>query len=183
MRRRTAPLAAPALALALGCAGAPARPAGAVPYRFPPAFAASQVVTIEGVGEPREMIASVRRDGDEYEVTLFDPVFQAPLLAARAGAGGVSEELLAPGPRPGDGKRLLELLREVYGQEYAEQEGTAQAQGRSGRALLAGLNGTGGACRFPAEIEIAPRGGPVRVTVRTTDVACPAVGADVKIPR
>jgi hypothetical protein len=162
---------------ALGCAGAPVRPAGAVPYRFPAAFEASQVVTIEGAGERREMIASVRRAGDDYQVTLFDPVFQVPLLAARAGGGAVTEELFTPGPRPGDGKRLVELLREVYGQEYAEAGGAAAARGRSGQARLAGLPPAGGACRFPTEIEIAPRVGAVRVAVRTTDVACGPEGA------
>ncbi|HVO17976.1 MAG TPA: hypothetical protein VMU15_01890 [Anaeromyxobacter sp.] len=177
MRPGRALLAAAALAAAPGCAGAPVRPAGAVSYRFPRAFEGSQVVTILGAGERREMIASVRRAGDDYEVTLFDPVLQVPLLAARARAGVVTEELLTPGPRPGDGKRLVELLREVYGQEYGESDGAALAQGRSGRARLTGLPPGGGPCRFPREIEIAPRTGAVRVAVRTTDLACPAGGA------
>ena len=176
MRRGRAPLAAAALAAALGCAGARVPPAGAVSYRFPRAFEGSQVVAIEGAGERREMIASVRRAGDDYEVTLFDPVLQVPLLTARARGRVVTEEFFTPGPRPGDGKRLVELLREVYGQEYRESAGAALAQGRSGQARLAGVPPGGGPCRFPREIEIAPRVGAVRVAVRTTDVACPAGG-------
>jgi hypothetical protein len=157
--------------VASGCAGVAARPAGTT-YRFPVAFEASQVVTIDAGGERREVIASVRRAGDDYQVTLFDPVFQVPLLGAAASGGKVTEELLAPGPRPGDGKQLLELLREVYGQDYAERAGAAVAQGRSGRTTLAGLPPAGGACRFPREIAITPRLGAMRFAVRTTDVAC-----------
>ena len=163
---------AAAAALGLGCAGAGTHGAGPVPYRFPPAFRASQVVTVQQAGEPHELIASVRRSGDEQDVTLFDPVFAAPLLSARIRGGEVSEELLAPGPRSGDGKRLAELLREVFGREYAERGGAAEAGGRAGVARLAGLPPEPAGCRFPAEIEFIPRVGDLRVRVRTLDVAC-----------
>jgi hypothetical protein len=161
-----------AAAAASGCAGAPVRPVGASTYRFPAAFEASQVVTLEVGGERHEFIASVRRTGDDYQVTLFDPIFEVPLLGAAASGGKVTEELLAPGPRPGDGTRLLELLREVYGQDYAELAGAAEARGRSGSARLNGLPPAGEACRFPREIAITPRLGAMRFAVRTTDVAC-----------
>jgi hypothetical protein len=171
--RRWGPAAAlAALAgLALGCAGVGSRGA-APPYRFPTDFRASQVVALEEPGGRHELIASVRRSGDEHQVTLFDPVFAVPLLSARAQGGEVSEELLAPGPRPGDGKRLAELLRDVFGRDYVERGGTAEASGWSGRARLSGLPPGSAACRFPAEIEMVPRIGQVRVRVRTLDVTC-----------
>jgi hypothetical protein len=162
---------AAAAALAFGCAGAGAEGPGAARYRFPTAFRATQVVAMEEPGGRHELIASVRRSGDEEEVTLFDPIFGVPLLNARARRGEVSEEILAPGPRPGDGKRLAELMRDVFSRDYAERDGAAEARGWTGTARLSGLPPEA-ACRFPAEIEIIPRMGQVRVRVRTVDVDC-----------
>lgn len=157
---------------AVGCAGV--QGTGAVTYRFPQALRASQVVVLEREGQRHEFIASVRRAGADVEVTLFDPVFAIPLLHARAQGGEVSEELLAPGPRPGDGKRLAGLLRDVFSRGYAEAGGAARADGWMGKVRLAGLPAEPGECRFPQEIELRPRAGGAVVQVKTLDVACGA---------
>jgi hypothetical protein len=163
-----------ALAVLLGCAGAPARPGAGSVYRFPRAFEASQVVTLEAGGERREVLASLHRAGADYEVTLFEPVFSAPLLTASARGEALHEELLMPGPRPGDGTRLLALLRDVYGRAYPlDGAGRAEVRGELGRYELSGLAAAPAACPFPDRIEIAPRLGP-RVAVRTVEVGCSA---------
>jgi hypothetical protein len=154
------------------CACAGAQGAGAITYRFPQELRASQVVVLESEGERHEFIASVRRAGADVEVTLFDPVFAVPLLHARAQGGEVTEELLAPGPRPGDGKRLAGLLRDVFSRGYAETDGAARADGWMGKVRLAGLPAEPGECRFPEEIELRPRAGGAVVQVKTLDVAC-----------
>ncbi|HYD39813.1 MAG TPA: hypothetical protein VEB43_03205 [Anaeromyxobacter sp.] len=161
-----------ALVLATACASAGARGPGAQEYRFPRAFAASQVVAVNAGGERREFIASVRRSGAAHEVTLFDPVFAAPVLTARAEGRAVTEELLAPGPRAGDGVRLVKLLRDVFARRYAERGGEAEAGGWTGRVRLTGLAPEPGPCRFPAEIELAARGGAGSVRVRTLEAEC-----------
>lgn len=171
MTRRALVLALAASATAAaGCAGA--RGAGTSPYRFPPAFQASQVVTVVEPGGRHEFIASVRRSAEGGEVTLFDPVFSVPLLVARTRGGEASEELLAPGPRPGDGKRLAELLRDVFGGEYALRGADAQAGVAGASVRLTGVPPEGTPCRFPASIQVAPRLGGVRVEARTVDVGC-----------
>jgi len=164
---------AAALALAAACAGVPAGPGG---WAFPASFDANQVVVAEardGAGT-WELVASLRRRGADYEVTLFDPVFGAPVLAASLRDGRASEQVLAPaGIRAGDGERLVETLREIYGQRYpAESGGATGAETLRQRTTLAAISG-GTGCRFPATIEIRPRAGPVeRLEVRTIEVRC-----------
>ncbi len=172
MRRPAACACACALALATACAGPGLRGPGAAEYRFPRMFAASQVVAVTAGGERMEFIASVRRSGDVHEVTLFDPVFAAPVLTARAAGREVSEQLLAPGPRAGDGVRLVRLLRDVFARSYAERGGEAEAGGWTGRVRLTGLAPEPAPCRFPAELALAARGGAGSVRVRTLDVQC-----------
>src|SRR5512147_3182559 len=123
-----------AAALALACAGPGTHGAGGAPYRFPAVFQVSQVVTVEEPNGKHELIASVRRSQDGLRVSLFDPVFNVPLLSAQVERGEVSEELLTPGPRPGDGKRLAGLLAEVFSRRYDERGGAAEATGRVGVA-------------------------------------------------
>lgn len=167
---RRAPVA---LALAAACAAAPRAPAG---WAFPAAFDVNQVVRVEGRDGSWELVASLRRRGADYEVTLFDPIFGAPVLTASLMAGRASEEVLAPpgaGIRPGDGSRLVETLRGVYGQRYPSEEGgRTAAEGMRLAVALSAISGEPG-CRFPGAIEIRPRAGPVdRLEVRTLEVRC-----------
>jgi hypothetical protein len=129
-------------------------------------------VAVTTGGDRREFIASVRRSGAVHEVTLFDPVFAAPVLRARAEGSAVTEELLVAGPRAGDGVRLVKLLRDVFARSYAERGGEAEAGGWTGRVRLAGLAGEAAPCRFPTELALDVRGGAASVRVRTLDVAC-----------
>jgi len=165
--------AAALLALAAACATVPAGPGG---WAFPASFDANQVVRIEGRDGSWELVASLRRRGDDYEVTLFDPVFSAPVLTASLRGGQASERVLAPagaGVRPGDGERLVETLREIYGERYPAEEGGRTAAGSLRvHTALSGIAGEAG-CRFPGAIEIRPRAGPVeRLEVRTIEVRC-----------
>lgn len=151
-----------------GCATPSTRGTGPLSYRFPEAFTASQVVEVEQGGTRLQFLASVRRDGPDCRVTLFDPVFSVPLVEARLEGGKASEELLAPGPRPGDGRRLVQLLAEVFGRAYPEREGEAEATTIIGAVHLAGLPPPEQACRLPAQIQLLPRPGLV-VRVRTVE--------------
>lgn len=161
-----------ASALLAACAGPGAGRPGRAEYSFPRAFEASQLVAVTAGGERRELLASVRRSGDDLQVTLFDPVFAVPVLSARAQGRTITEERLAPGPRAGDGVRLVRLLRDVLSRRYAEGAGTPEAGGWAGRVRLSALPPATTPCRFPAEIEVAPRGSGTIVRVRTLDVAC-----------
>lgn len=161
-------------ALALACAGAAPRP-GERTYRFPEAFEATQVVTVALDSGPQEALASVRRRGADYEVTLFEPTFAAPLLTAAARGGAVSEELLVAGPRRGDGLRLVKLLADVFGRAYrAGADGRGEARGSLGAYALDGLPGPG-PCAFPAAVDVSPTLGlGPHVHARTVDVSCGA---------
>jgi len=163
-----------ALMLSPGCAGLSQGSAG---YVFPSHFEVTQVVTMAPErGETREFVGSVRRAGGDFVVTLFDPVFSFPLLTASYQAGRVTEEAHAPGLESGQGRRLVELLRDVYGQRYSvvDEGGTAAGAGGASYGLV-GIPGPGSSCRFPLAIEILPRKGMgPRVSVRTLDVACSA---------
>ena len=163
-----------ALMLSPGCAGLSHGSAG---YAFPSHFDVTQVVTVAPErGETREFVGSVRRAGGDFVVTLFDPVFEVPLLTASYRAGRVTEETHAPGLESGQGRRLVELLRDLYGQHYSVVDDGGTAVGTDDASYrLVGIPGPGSSCRFPLAIEILPRKGMgPRVSVRTVDVACRA---------
>ncbi len=173
MRTRRSCLCASLVALA-GCAAVPRGGAGSG-YRFPQAFEVTQLVKLSlGRDGARELLASVRRSGDDYDVTLFDPVFASPVLTASIRGTEAREETLARGPRPGDGIRLVELLRDLHEHRYAcTAAGVAEASTARVSYRLSQLPSPAAACRFPAVIEVIPRIGlGPRVHVRTIDVSC-----------
>lgn len=166
--------AALAVALAAACAGVrPAAPA----WTFPDAFDATQVVSASGDGPPMELVASLRRRGGDYEVTLFDPVFGAPLLSAavRGGAHEVREIGPAIG-RAGEARRLLDVLASVYGRAYPAPREDATGASTLAYAIRLSEFGAPGDCAFPGRIDVTASGG-ARVEVRTLEVTCTAPGS------
>jgi hypothetical protein len=167
-RRARALLPVAAAAALAGCAGA--RPAGPV-WSFPEAFDATQAVSVRGAGPARDLVASLRRRGGDYEVTLFDPIFGAPLLSAARRGGQVSIEASGPAAgREAEARRLVEVLADVYGGAYPAPRGGA-SEGRAGRLAvrLSGVAPRDG-CPFPERVDVSARG--VSVEVRTLDVTC-----------
>lgn len=167
-RRRLAPLGLAAL-LAAGCAARAARPSAVVGH-LPDRYRAAQVIRVTMASGAYDFLASVVREGRHVEVVLFDPALQVPLLRAVGDGDEASETVLAPGVPPGNGERLVELLRRLHEAGY-------DADGAAGdgawRFTLSGFDGPPG-CRFPARILVEHRHGGPRVEVETTDVACDA---------
>lgn len=162
-----------ALAVLAACAGIP--PGACDAYEFPGSFDATQAVTVTLEGRTQELLASLRRRGDDFEVTLFDPVFSFPVLSSSSHAGVASEIRHVESLRPGDGKRLLELLRSVYEARYpGPKAGGAEAATAALRFRLGQLPDDA-PCRFPGTIEVSPRfGSGPHVHVRTVEVGCGA---------
>jgi hypothetical protein len=162
-------------ALALGCAHAGASGAA---FAFPAAFDANQLVTIQTGGETRELIASLRRRGADYDVTLFDPVFAVPILSASARDGAVRVEGGAGGLGADRAEQLLSLLADLYGRTFrATGPDRFEARSRRFAYALAGVRPRDGQ-PFPDVIEVASRGGPeVRLRVETIDVSGVPPGA------
>jgi len=168
MRRAAGALAA---LVAAGCAGPRATGSG---FAFPDAFEANQLVTVRTGDETRELLASLRRAGEDHEVTLFDPVFAVPLLSASTRGGSFTVH----GPRgPGadDVARLLALLGDLYDRSY-RPAGADRFEAKSGMFTfrLFGVSSRG-SCSFPDRIEVEPRvGSAVHLDVVTIDVSCGA---------
>jgi hypothetical protein len=172
VRRR---LCTAAALLAAACAGAPRGRPGQEEYGFPEAFEVTQVVTLASGDERREMLASLRRQGGDYEVTLFDPAFAVAILSASRRAGVVSEEPFAQGVRPGDGKRLVDMLVRLYAEVFpAPRGGVTAATSGAFSYRLSAIPDAGSHCRFPGLIAIGPRLGATgpRIDARTVEVRC-----------
>lgn len=165
--RRAAPLLA---ALAAACAHAP--PPGA-PFAFPDAFEANQLVEIATADGRREVVASLRRRGADFEVTLFDPVFTIPLLSASTRGGDLRVEGSAPGLPEDAGPQLLALLADLYGRTFrAVGADRLEARSRRFAYALLGVRPRDG-CPFPDRIEVSPRrGAALHLRVVTIDVSC-----------
>ncbi len=170
--RRLAAAATALLALACAHGGSPAGPA----FAFPGAFDANQLVEIRTAGETREVLASLRRRGGDFDVTLFDPVFAVPLLSASSRGGAVHVEAgPAPGrgPGPEEATQLLSLLADLYGRTF-RAAGADRFETSSGRFRfgLVGVRPRDG-CPFPDRIEVSPRlGSAVHLRVDTIEVSC-----------
>jgi hypothetical protein len=157
---------------AAACAGAPAR--ARHDFAFPDSFDVNQVVTARVEGVAQELVASLRRRGAEYEVTLFDPAFGVPLLSASLAGGSVTIASAAGPLRRDDAERLLAMLGDLYAQRFRAR-GPDRLEAKSGRFVyrLAGLRSREG-CAFPDRIDVAPRmGSAVVIEVVTLDVSCP----------
>jgi hypothetical protein len=164
-----------AAAVALAAAGcATAGRGGAPAFAFPGAFDANQVVTVRAEGVDREFLASLRRRGDAYDVTLFDPALAVPLWSASSRGGKVTVER-AEGIRASDSARLLGLLGELYAASYRDAGGgRLEARSRTAVFRLDGVRPRDG-CDFPDRIAVAPRlGSAFDLKVVTLDVSCPA---------
>ncbi len=156
----------------IACASVPQVPSG---YTFPESFEVTQVVEVDA-GRPgsRQFVASLKRVGGDYEVTLFDAVFDSPLLNASAHSGTVTVEARSPGVDARFGYRLVELLRDLYGRNYPPaSDGATESTAGAVAVRLAGVPASASACRFPSTIEvIPPLGGGSPLLVRTIDIAC-----------
>jgi hypothetical protein len=171
LSRRAAALALAALAAA-GCAGV--RPAaGAAGFRFPESFDATQAVTVDAPDGKVELLASLRRRGADYEVTLFDPVFATPLLGASLSGGVFRVDASGPGVTAREAERLVEVLRDVYAGSYPlPVSGTTVARGHGIAITLTDVD-AGAPCPFAGRIDVRPRfGAAPAVAVRTLDVSC-----------
>ena len=146
-------------------------------FHFRNELAVTQTVEVDAAGGRHAFLASLRRHGDEIEVTLFDPVFAAPMLSAAWRRGKAEETLLAAGARPGDGKRLIELLREVYAMNYPPPA-SGRTRATSSRVAVE-LEGFGRApCDFPDRMVLEARVGPAfEVRVETVSVILNRLGA------
>ena len=157
---------------ALACAGVPRAPRG---YSFPAAFEVTQVVSVDQ-GRPggREFLASLRRIGDDYDVTLFDAALEVPLLSVSVREGAVNVQVMAPGMDGAFGHRLLALLQDLYGRDFPPPlEGRTEDDTETFAVHLAGLPGRNSPCPFPSTIQVVPhRIGDPRLLVRTIDVGC-----------
>jgi hypothetical protein len=168
-RRLTAGVAALS---ALACASVPRAHGG---YSFPGSFDVTQVVTVDqDPGGSLELLASLRRDDDEYEVTLFDGALAVPLLSASVRSGARSVQVLAAEMDDAFGLRLLGLLQDLYRRDFpASVAGRTESDSGTFTVRLDGVPGSGSPCRFPSTIEVVPRrNGDPRLLVRTIDVAC-----------
>ena len=169
IRRATAGVAAVA---ALACASVPRAPGG---YSFPESFDVTQVVTVDQGRTGRlEFLASLRRAGDDYEVTLFDGALEVPLLTASVRSGTSSVKLLAAGMDGAFGLRLLALLQDLHRRDFPPSvEGRTENDTEPFTVRLDGVPASSSPCRFPSTIEIVPhRDDDPRLLVRTIDVAC-----------
>ena len=169
IRRVTTGVAALA---ALACASLPRAPGG---YSFPGSFDVTQVVTVDpGRPESREFLASLRRVGDDYEVTLFDGALGFPLMSASVRSGARNVQVMAAGMDGAFGLRLLALLEDLYRRDFpASVGGRTENDTGTFTVRLDGVPGPGSPCRFPLTIEVVPhRDGDPRLLVRTVDVAC-----------
>ncbi|WP_242392179.1 hypothetical protein [Anaeromyxobacter oryzisoli] len=162
---------AAALVLGAACAAIPRGERRS--YEFPPSFDATQAVTVTLEGRTQELVASLRRRGDDFDLTLFDPVFSFPLLTSSSHGGVATEVRHVERVRPGDGKRLVELLVLVYETRYPlPVAGAAEASVGAVRSRLEQLPGDA-PCQFPGVILVSPRfGAGPQVSVRTVEVLC-----------
>ncbi len=169
IRRVTAGVAAVA---ALACASVPRGHGG---YSFPGSFDVTQVVTVDQDRTGSlEFLASLRRVGDDYEVTLFDGALEVPLMSASVRSGARNVQVMAAGMDGAFGLRLLELLQDLYRRDFpASVEGRTESDTGTFTVRLDGLPRSSSPCRFPSTIEVVPhRSGDPRLVVRTIDVAC-----------
>lgn len=170
MRSRPASLALAAL-LGSACSGRPARPDGPG-WQLPGSYRANQVVHLTTPEGTLDFLASVVRRGDDVDVVLFDPALQVPLLRATSGPGGITETAYVDGVPPGNGRRLVELIRTMNGLSFLP-EGPA-SHGAAGGGWRFTLSEPVGAssCRFPGRILVEHRLGGPHIEVETTDVDC-----------
>jgi len=168
-RRLTAAVAALA---ALACASVPRAPGG---YSFPGSFDVTQVVTVDQDRTGSlEFLASLRRVGDDHEVTLFDGALGFPLMSASMRSGASDVQVMAAGVDGAFGLRLLALLQDLYRRDFpASVEGRTESDTGDFTVRLDGVPRSSSPCRFPSTIEVVPhRNGDPRLLVRTIDVAC-----------
>lgn len=165
---------ASALALVLaaaGCAGLRGGARGAE-WSFPLRYEANQAVSVTTGGEQRDLVASVRRDGAEIEVTLFDPALAVPVLSGWQRAGAIGEQRHVDSIPSGYGERLVRLLADLHGRTFDVTDARdGEARGFGVRYRIEGLSGEAG-CRFPRLIEVTPSGPAPRVRVETLDFGC-----------
>ncbi|MDR0965969.1 MAG: hypothetical protein LBM75_05645 [Myxococcales bacterium] len=141
---------------------------------FPLDFALIQVVEVQPEqGAPMSFLASLRRQGSDFELTLLDPIVQRPLYEAHTKEGRLIETRPLPEEARGLGALLFGALRQLFESDRFEQR-------------EAGLRFTGSrfefefepwpddaACPFPAEIRMWTRGSPkLRAVAKTEDIAC-----------
>lgn len=174
--RRAAPLAAVVGLLAAGCAAVPL--AGSTAWSFPARYEANQLVTAD-LGDARhDLVASVRRDGGDVEVTLFDPALAVPILAARLHGGEAEETRWVEAVPAGYGERLVRLLADLHASPYRVSP-DGEGEGRAGGVRFRVGDFAGEPpCRFPRRVEVLPRGPGPRIRVETLDVACGAGPAE-----
>lgn len=158
--------------LAVACAHVPSPGA---PFAFPEAFDANQLVEIATTNGAHQVVASLSRRGRDLEVTLFDPVFTAPLLSASTRAGEVRVHASAPGLPENAAPQLLALLVDLYDRTFrGAGAGRFEARSRRFAYALVGVRLRDG-CSFPDWVEASTRRGPaLHLRVTTLDVSCPA---------
>ena len=148
--------------------------ANAVALGFPADFSLLQVVAVEQGEVKMDFLASLRRQGEAFELSMLDPVLQRPIYEAHTDARGrLVETRPLPDEARGLGAMLFESLRRFFAAEAFERAGEALVF-RGDRFLFEFEPwDAGAACPFPAEIRMRTRGGPaMRVTARTEDVVC-----------
>lgn len=170
---RTAPLAGLVVGLlAVGCAGVPL--AGSTEWSFPARYEANQLVMADLGDSRHDLVASVRRDGGDVEVTLFDPALAVPILAARLHDGEAEETRWVEAVPAGYGERLVRLLADLHASPYpVSPDGEGERSAGGVRFRVGDLAGEP-PCRFPRRVEVVPRGPGPRIRVETLDVACGA---------
>lgn len=171
-RRSAGALVAAVLAplLSAGCAAVPI--AGSTEWSFPPRYEANQLVSVDLGDSRHDLVASVRRDGGDVEVTLFDPALAVPLLAARLHDGEAEETRWVEVVPAGQGERLVRLLADLHAAPYrVAPDGEGERTAGGVRFRVGGFTGEP-PCRFPRRVEVIPRGPGPRIRVETLDVAC-----------
>lgn len=146
-------------------------------YRFPERFAATQVVRVEQQGEPIELLASLRREGGDFDLTFLDPVVQRPLVQITYTGGRFQATGAVPDQRM-NVRALFDSVRQLYEAECLEQRGARIEYAGAHFAFdLSSLESWDG-CGFPRVIRMLPRRrlAPA-ISVETVDLSCASDGS------
>ncbi len=162
-----------AFALLLGaCAGARG---GACPtgFRFPDTFDAVQVIRVRSDGELREMLGSVSRRGEDFQIAFLDPALQRPFLEIEIKAGKIAQKGDLPQEAREQIPKLIDAIRELYSAScFQGTEDKPELTGSRFRYWLERVEGPAD-CRFAMVTRMAPRiGSSVAIEVETSDVGC-----------
>lgn len=175
--RSLAPFLALAATSALGCAHGLS--GESVDAAFPDSFGLTQIIHVEQGENRLDFIASLRRQGDEYQLAMLDPAVQIPLYVAHTEGGKLVETKPLPPEAKDMGGMLIGSLSELFGARSFVRRPATDGTGdafffRNRRFEFEATPWSmEGECPFPAQIRMRTRGGPdLRVTAITEDVAC-----------